>query len=141
VRNKALILVIGLVPFLISTPVPADNLEGAGVILCTAVEATRCDVEHDCQTKAPWALNVPQFVIVDLEEKSIRTTEASGENRATPITTLVRKEGLIYLQGIEGGRAFSFVIDEATGKLSVAVALRGMTSSVFGACTPYPEEK
>jgi len=36
---------------------------------------------------------------------------------------------------MEGGRAFSFVIDEATGLLTVAVARDGLSVSVFGACT------
>lgn len=46
-----------------------------------------------------------------------------------------RVEGLIYLQGIEGGRAFSFVIHEATGRLAAAIARDGLAVTVFGACT------
>lgn len=33
------------------------------------------------------------------------------------------------------GRAFSFVIDEATGHMTVAVSRDGLSVSVFGACT------
>jgi len=40
------------------------------------------------------------------------------------------------LQGVEGGRAFSFVISEATGSLSVAVATKDGATTVIGACTP-----
>jgi hypothetical protein len=69
------------------------------------------------------------------------TTKASGEDRSTPIRTLERENGLIYIQGIEGGRAFSFVISESTGLLSVAVARDGKAVSVFGACTPLSAGK
>jgi hypothetical protein len=48
----------------------------------------------------------------------------------------VREEGKIFLQGIEKGRAFSFVIEEPSGEASIAVARQGLTVSVFGACTP-----
>jgi hypothetical protein len=44
-------------------------------------------------------------------------------------------DGLTYLQGVEGGRAFSFVIDEISGQMTVAISLDGMSVSVFGACT------
>ena len=40
-----------------------------------------------------------------------------------------------FLQGVETERAFSFVIDEASGRMTVAVSLDGMSVSVFGACT------
>jgi hypothetical protein len=34
------------------------------------------------------------------------------------------------------GRAFSFVITEQTGQVTVAVATRDGAVSIFGACTP-----
>ena len=123
---------------LLASPALADDLEGAGKILCTAVQATECPVDGDCTTRPPWALNVPQFIVVDLDGKMLATTEASGENRSTPIKHMEREDGTIYLQGVEGGRAFSFVIAEDTGKLTVAVATQMRAVSVFGACTPVP---
>ena len=116
----------------------ADDLSGSKELLCTSVQATICYADGDCEIGAPWNWNVPQFIEIDLEQKTLRTTEASGENRATPIKSLEFADGLIFLQGIENGRAFSFVIDEATGFASVAVARAGITVSVFGACTPMP---
>ena len=78
---------------------------------------------------------------VDLKDKKLSTTKASGENRSTPIRNLVREDGKIFLQGVELGRAFSFVIDEKSGMLSVAVAREGITVSVFGACTPLAQAR
>jgi hypothetical protein len=80
--------------------------------------------------------NVPQFIEVDLAGKQLRTTRASGENRQTPIKNFQEEDQAIYLQGVEQGRAFSFVIDRPTGFASIAVARNGITVSVFGACTP-----
>jgi hypothetical protein len=113
----------------------ADDLTGAQQILCTAVQATRCAEEGECYQDLPWNLNVPQFIQVDLVAKRLSTTRASGENRSTPIEYLKRTGGVIVLQGFEGGRAFSFVISEATGMLSAAVAAEGKAVVVFGACT------
>ena len=91
-----------------------------------------------CSNEPPWKLDIPQFIEVDLDERTLSTTEASGENRSTPIKNLEREEGLIILQGYEKGRAFSFVIAEEDGMASIAVARDGLNVAVFGACTPMP---
>ncbi len=124
-----------------SRSLPADDLTGQDRLLCAAVEATRCTEGAGCTTEAPWKLNIPAFIEIDLKAKTFATTKASGENRRTPIRTLSREEGLIVLQGFETGRAFSFVIHEQSGMASVAVARDGLTVSVFGECTPQAAGK
>jgi len=119
----------------------ADDLSNQQLLLCTAVTAMHCHEEGDCVIDTPANLNIPQFLVVNLKDKLLSTTKASGQNRSTPIRNLVREGGQIFLQGLEGGRAFSFVIDEESGSLSVAVAADGRVVSVFGACTPQAPEK
>ena len=53
----------------------------------------------------------------------------------TPIRTLERDNGLIFLQGFEMGRAFSFVIAEETGMASFAVAREGLPECLEITCT------
>jgi hypothetical protein len=132
-----------LMAFVVLLAVPgatvwADDLTGAGRILCSAVQATACLEAGDCEVDLPWNLNIPAFIEVDLDARRLSTTAASGENRATAIDHLSRQDGLIVLQGFEMGRAFSLVITESTGRLAVAVAAEGRTVAVFGACTPLP---
>jgi hypothetical protein len=122
----------------LSAPVLADDLTGKNTFLCSGVAATRCIDDGECTSAPLWTFNLPHFVIIDLKANMLSTTEASGENRTTPIKHIERQEGAIYLQGLQNGRAFSFVIVEETGFLSVAIAADGMTLSVFGACTPTP---
>ena len=115
-----------------------DDLTGREQILCAAVHVTECQTSGDCRVEPPWNLNIPQFLQLDLKERTMAATAASGENRITPIRSMTREGGEIVLQGFEAGRAFSFVIEETTGMASVAIAREGMTVSVFGACTPMP---
>lgn len=124
---------------LVAAGAAADDLSGAKSLLCSSSQGTVCSEDEGCETAPPWAWNIPSFIEVDLAGKSLNTTAASGENRSTPIRSVERADGKIFLQGTEGGRAFSFVIDEATGFVTVAVARDGFTVSVFGACTPKPE--
>ena len=75
------------------------------------------------------------FVVIDTKARKISTTRSSGENRSSSFTSFARTDGVIFLQGMESGRAFSFVIDEATGRMTVAVSRDVMAVTVFGACT------
>jgi hypothetical protein len=129
---SVLVVVVCLAP----TLAPADALGDAKTVLCTASIATICLDDGECETGPPWNWNIPQFIEVHLDAKQLRTTRASGENRATAIRNMVREDGQIYLQGVEMGRAFSFVISEGTGDASFAVAREGLTVGAFGACTP-----
>lgn len=135
--NKWLSLAaMALLVVMVATPLVADDVTESDRMLCTAVQATRCLADGDCVSGPPWNWNIPQFIEVDLRKKTLSTTAASGENRATPITNVQRDDGLIVLQGVEAGRAFSFVITEETGMVSVAVAREGLNVAIFGACTP-----
>jgi hypothetical protein len=118
-----------------ASPARADDLTGVNRFLCASVQATRC-TEQDCLVAAPWEWNIPEFIQVDLDSKTLSTTKASGSFRKTPIKHIERDNGLIFLQGVEGGRAFSFVITQQTGFASVAVAREGITLGVFATCTP-----
>jgi hypothetical protein len=138
-RKRVMAIALAVAAAGLPASAAADDLTGQDRILCTAVEVTRCMESGTCTSELPWNLNIPQFIEIDLKAKTFSTTKASGENRATAIRNLLREEGLLVLQGFEAGRAFSFVIHEESGMVSVAVARDGLTVSIFGACTPMPQ--
>jgi hypothetical protein len=132
------LLKVSLVLSILAFPAAAtaDDLTGQPVFLCTPVQVNLCTDDGKCVSDLPWELNVPQFIEVNLKDKKLSSTKASGENRSTPIRTVLNEGGYIFLQGVEGGRAFSWVIEENSGMASVAVAADGKIVTVFGACTP-----
>ena len=127
---------LGAVVALGTAPALADNLAGADRMLCSASTVIKCGETGDCVIGSPMELHIPQFIEIDIKGKRLSTTRASGENRSTPIVSMRREDGNLVMQGYEKGRAFSFVISEATGLLSAAVARDGISVTVFGACTP-----
>lgn len=130
--KKLAVIVAGM---LLVVSALADNLEGVDKMICAAGQVQICIENDTCYPANAAELDVPDFVIIDLKKKVISTTKASNQNRSTPLKYIERADGLVYLQGIEGGRAFSFMIDEATGRMTVSVARDGVAVSVFGACT------
>jgi hypothetical protein len=113
----------------------AENLEGTDKFLCAAVQVQICFETGECFAAAPWELSMPDFVVIDTKKKSVSTTKASGENRSTQFTSVEKSDGTIFLQGLEGQRLFSFVIEESTGHMTVAIARDGFAVNVFGVCT------
>ena len=138
-RGMAIALML-MLPALSSHVVSADDLEGSDRFLCVPVQATLCIEDGECAVDLPWNVNIPQFIEVDLDAKLLATTAASGENRATPIDHLRRDDGNIIFHGYEMGRAFSWVIDEATGRVTATVATDGIAVAIFGACTPLDRD-
>lgn len=130
--KKAMLLLAGV---LTGVSVQADQLIGANRFICAASQVQICIESDSCYLASAWELDVPDFVVIDLAKKNISTTKASGLNRATSFSNMSRNEGLVYLQGVEGGRAFSFVIDENSGRMTVAVSSDGLAVNVFGVCT------
>ena len=128
-------LTVALAAMLTSGLVLADSLVGVNKLVCAAAQVQICVENDTCYATTAMELNVPDFVVIDLKKKTISTTKASNLNRSTPFTSVIQSNGLIYLQGIEGERAFSFVIEETSGRMTVAVARDGLAVSVFGACT------
>ena len=138
-RNAAVPLLTGVM-VLFSWVASADDLVESEKFLCVPVQATLCVEDGECAVDLPWNVNIPQFIEVDLEAKRLATTEASGENRMTPIEHLRRDDGTIVFHGFEMGRAFSWVIDEHSGRVTAAIAADGMAVAVFGACTPLDDD-
>ncbi len=134
--RKVLGFTLALILALAGQTAWADDLAGANRILCASVQATVCYEDGECAIDLPWNVNVPAFIEVDLDAKRLSSTNASGLNRTTPIKHVERQDGTIVLQGFEMGRAFSWIITEATGQVSVAVAFEGAAVAVFGSCTP-----
>lgn len=130
--NKA---VIGVAGILATISVQAEDLDGVERMVCAATQVQVCIENDSCYQVSPDELGVPDFVIIDTSKRSVSTTKASKEYRSTGFSTVAEQSDRLYLQGMERGRAFSFVIDKATGRMTVAVSRDGLSVSVFGSCT------
>ncbi len=117
-------------------PTLADDVSGAQKVLCAPIEITECWADGECLEVEPWDVNVPPFLVLDFEDREIRTTEASDEKRQSELRNLTRENGRIVAQGVQEDRVFSFVISERSGFLTAAIATDAVTLSIFGTCTP-----
>jgi hypothetical protein len=63
-------------------------------------------------------------------------TSTGVESRQAAIQRLEHADGRLMLQGGQGGRGWSMVIGEETGKMSASVVDADVGFVIFGACTP-----
>ena len=139
--RRPLIAAAVFLMFLVSLPGLADDLTGSDDYLCSGTSAVGCaDGDDTCFKVALRDINVPRFIEIDLDQKLLRTTKASGLDRTTEIKNVEKQNGLIFLQGVQEERAFSIVIAEVTGDMTFGVVSDGVGAAVFGVCTPLPED-
>jgi len=129
--KKLIVFGFGLLAISAAT---AENLAGVDEMICSVAKVKICLESGECYAADPVDLSIPDFVVINTRSKTVATTKSSELNRSTGFDKVEKEDGLVFLQGIEGGRAFSFVIDEATGRMTVAVSRDGFSVSVFGAC-------
>lgn len=133
-RNRSALAL--LVVSLFVGPSLADDVTGAKRLLCSPFDVHECSVGANCEQGEPWELDLPPFVEIDLEGKQFRSTPSSGKQRTTPIRTVEHDGQIIVLQGYEQGRAFSGIISETSGVITLSVTLDDRVVVIYGACTP-----
>jgi hypothetical protein len=112
----------------------AAGFDGSQDLLCAPTDIAECDQSARCERVSPSEVDLPTFLRVDFGKK--RLMSLADPPRETPIETIRKHEGQTILQGAENGRAWSLVIDQATGRLTGSVADDEGAFAVFGACTP-----
>ena len=119
-------------------PSPASSAgkhDGSAPLLCVPIGVTECGAEGECKRGTPESVNLPQFFRVDLKTMAIRSEE---QKRESPIKTVEHMNGKLILQGTQGERGWTMLIDEDAGRLSATVTADGEGFVVFGACTVLP---
>lgn len=110
-------------------------------LLCAIAEIKECIRGQACTNPLPDDVNAPDFFRVDLGKNELKSTEASGEDRVSPIKYVERLNGKLVLQGVEptsaldpSGVGWTISIDEQNGRMvgSASGALAGVI--MFGAC-------
>jgi hypothetical protein len=131
--SLALCFCLGMAPY----PLAAAAYDGSVPLLCAVIEVFDCQAGGDCQRGTAESVNLPQFVKVNFAEKTLSTPEQGERKSVTPIIHAESVDGNMILQGVEGGRAWSIIIANETGKFSATVSDQQVGFVVFGACIPF----
>lgn len=132
-KGISLVLVASL--FLFPPPeAVAGDYDGSKPVICAVIETHECGPNEDCLKGSAESIKVAQFFKVNFKEKLITSIGVGGEVQTSPIQRMERADGIIILQGVQNGRAWSAAISEANGKFVLTASGDQEAFVVFGAC-------
>lgn len=135
--NKLASLVSAFALTLASLPGVAQAFDGTQPLICSTLETQDCELGGDCIKGLARDIDAPQFIQLDFEKGLAHTIRAEGEERTAEIAAAsVGESGVLTLQGVQLGRAWSATISQESGEMILVVAGDGVAFVVFGVCTP-----
>lgn len=112
----------------------AGDFDGSKTLLCSPGDARECSAEGNCNHVSVDAINIPRFITIDFKDKKLSGVDADAEQETTAIQNMKTGNGKTIIQGAEHERAWSIVIDEASGRMSATVSDNHAGFVIFGAC-------
>jgi hypothetical protein len=112
----------------------AGDFDGSEKLRCVPTDATECSGAGECKRVTVEEVNIPRWIYVDFKKKELSGTDSDGEDETTAIENVRTADGQTILQGAESGRAWSMVIDQVTGDMTVAIAGDETGFVLFGVC-------
>jgi hypothetical protein len=112
----------------------AGDFDGSKSLLCAVIETFECGPVGECQRGTAESIDIPQFLKINFEEKTISSTPETGQVRRTKIRNMEQFESKLILQGVQKGKAWSMLINEVTGKVTLSASDEQVGFVVFGAC-------
>ena len=124
--------------------VDAGNFDGTRPLLISVIRVIECTPDGACREVPPASVELPQFLKIDFNNKTIGPAAADDE---TPVTTIERREvvdGKLILQGAEDGYekmrdglGWTMAISESTGQVVLTASGDQVAFVVFGASIPF----
>lgn len=139
------IWIVGIIlsAIIAATTVRAEDFDGTRPLLVSIIRVVECESNSDCREVTPGKVNLPQFLKIDFNKKTIRPAPA---DEGTPATVIERQEvvdGKLILQGAEDGYekmrdglGWTMAIAKETGQVVMTASGDQVAFVVFGAALP-----
>lgn len=119
----------------------AGDYDGSKPLLFSVVKVFECTNEDACREVTPESVNLPQFLKIDFDQKTIIPPSESTARPPTVIERIEKVDGKLILQGAEDslenvrdGVGWTMAISEETGKTVLTASGEQIGFVVFGAC-------
>src|SRR4029453_3562847 len=109
----------------------AGDFDGSKLLICAPVEALDCGPGEGGAKERPEDGGAANFLRIDIANKVI-----VGPKQTTPILLMDKSDDQILLQGKELGYAWTLVLDQDSGTMTVPLVNREAAFVLFGPCTP-----
>jgi hypothetical protein len=123
--------IVAALALMTSGAAAAGDFDGSKLLICAPVEAMDCVPGEGCSKERPEDVGAPNFLRIDFANKVI-----VGPKQTTPILLMDKSDNQLLLQGKELGYAWTLVLDQESGMMTVTLVNREAAFVLFGPCTP-----
>ena len=109
----------------------AGDFDGSKLLICAPVEALDCGPGEGCSKERPEDIGAPNFLRIDFANKAI-----VGPKQTTPILVMDKSDNQLLLQGKELGYAWTLVLAQESGTMTLTMVNHEAAFVLFGSCTP-----
>ncbi len=142
--KKYILIVCTFLCFIIAANVvEAGDFDGTRPMLISVIRVVECVPDGTCREVSPASVELPQFLKIDFNNKTIRPAGAGDEAPATNIERHEVIDGKLILQGAEDGYenmrdglGWTMAITEKTGQVVLTASGDQVAFVVFGAAVP-----
>jgi hypothetical protein len=117
------------------------DFDGSKPLICSINAVTECTPADGCQKTTIENVNMPPFLKVDVQQKTVAPANPIEGRKPTSIERIERIEGKLILQGAEpgiekvhDGLGWTAAISEENGKLIFTASGDEVAFVAFGAC-------
>jgi len=116
--------------------VPAAATAASGSYMCAFTDVYECETVTGCQRASLDAVNLPEFVVIDLDKKQLTGASMADTNRTEDIEGMTSTDKLVFLHGTQDEETWNATITLETGKLAGGITSGQSSFALFGNCTP-----
>ncbi len=127
---------VATVMCLVSGAAMAAALDGTSNLICATTDVIACTETGGCQQGPARNFDLPEFLVLDVEQKIVRGTHFSGVKEVSPVKNMEVSGGHLIVQGVELGRGWALTVDGDTGAMKASVVGDEVSFMVYGTCTP-----
>jgi hypothetical protein len=116
--------------------IPQGARAAASSYLCAIQEVNECHAVGGCKEIDNDAINLSDFITLDLDKKQLTSAGVSGPTRTEDIEGITITDKAIFLYGTQDQESWNTTITLETGDLVGGIASGTSSFAIFGACTP-----
>jgi hypothetical protein len=137
-RTMALFSPILLLTNLLAWPALAAEEAKQEPMLCHLNKTLICSERSDCSSGLTQNLDLPDFLKIAVDQRTISGERPDGKLLTTRIDNLTEAEGRLILSGSEDGVGWNILIVDSSKKLVLMLSDEQVVAVIFGICTHVP---
>jgi len=115
--------------------VPSAALAASGSYICAISEAYECQTVTGCKRASLDAINLSEFIVLDLDKKQLTSAAIGEAPRMEDIEGLSSTDKLIFVHGTQDQETWNWTVSLETGALTGGITTGNSSFAIFGNCT------